>query len=153
MSALMRREVGDPRGWRGQDPEQGDEELEEDPAFPFRVPPTDEAGAAQWRGRLFEIPRSAVVRLLVMLATNAMNVPRQDGFADRRPGMEKNAQVILSRFPEGSQFFTNTRHGGDHPDFYERVTGCWPMTQYAWDFGLVAVSPEEVGLIWSFDAS
>ncbi|MEU9592292.1 hypothetical protein AB0D84_21615 [Streptomyces sp. NPDC048193] len=153
VAALMRREVPDPRGWPGRDPEQGDEELEEDPSFPFRVPPTDEAGAAQWRSRLFEIPRSAVVRLLVMLATDAMDVSRQHGFADRRQGMEEHAQVILSRFPQGSQFFTNTHHGGDLPDFYERVTGCWPMTQYAWDFGLVAVSREEAGLIWSFDAS
>lgn len=153
VAAVMRREVADPRGWRGRDPEQGDEELEEDPAFPFRVPPTDGTGAAQWRSKLFEIPRSAVVRLLVMLATDAMDVSRQYGFAERRPGMEEHAQVILSRFPEGSRFFTNTRHGDDRPDFYERVTGCWPMTQYAWDFGLLAVSHEEVGLIWSFDAS
>ncbi|MFJ8547323.1 hypothetical protein ACIRFH_36220 [Streptomyces sp. NPDC093586] len=153
VAALMRREVADPRGWSGRDPEQGEEELDEDPSFPFRVPPADEAGAAQWRSRLFEIPRRAVVRLLVMLATDAMDVSRQYGFADRRAGMEEHARVILSRFPEGSRFFTNTRHGGDHPDFYERVTGCWPMTQYTWDFGLVAVSREEVGLVWSFDAS
>ncbi|MFJ6853728.1 hypothetical protein ACIQM3_24905 [Streptomyces sp. NPDC091271] len=59
---------------------------------------------------------SAVVRLLVMLATNAMDVPRQDGFVDRRPGMEAHAQVILSRFPDGSQFLTNTRDGDDHPE-------------------------------------
>ncbi|WP_406159899.1 hypothetical protein OG298_22395 [Streptomyces sp. NBC_01005] len=161
VAAVMQRKVADPRGWRGRDPERGDEELEEelaeelaeDPAFPFRVPPTSETGAAQWRSRLFEIPRSAVVRLLVMLATDAMDVSRQHGFADRRPGMEEHAQVILSRFPEGSRFLTNTRHGGDHPDFYERVTGCWPMTRYAWDFGLVVVSRAEVALIWSFDAS
>ncbi|MGW8950263.1 hypothetical protein [Streptomyces sp. NPDC055709] len=152
VAAVMHREVTDPRGWSGRDPEQGDEELEEDPAFPFQVPPTDETGAAEWRSRLFEIPRSAVVRLLVMLATDALDVSRQYGFAERRPSMESRAQAILSRFPEGSQFFTNTRHG-DHPDFYERVTGCWPMTQYSWDFGLLAVSREEVGLIWSFDAS
>ncbi|MEU6105997.1 hypothetical protein [Streptomyces flaveolus] len=56
--------------------------------------------------------------------------------------MEEYAQVILSRFPQGSQFFTNTRHGGDLTDFHERVTSCWPMTRYAWDFGLVAV-PEK----------
>jgi hypothetical protein len=153
VAALMRREVADPRGWPGRDPEQGDQELEEDSSFPFRVPPADEAGAAQWRSRLVGIPRSAVVRLLVMLATDAMDVSRQHNFPDRRPHMEQHAQVILSRFPQGSQFFTNTRHGGDLPDFYERVTGCWPMTQYAWDVGLVAVSREEAGLIWSFDAS
>ncbi|MDG9725972.1 MULTISPECIES: hypothetical protein [unclassified Streptomyces] len=153
VAALMGREVADPRGWRGRDSEQGEEELEEDPGFPFRVPPTDEAGAAQWRGRLFEIPRTAVVRLLVMLATDGLDVSRQYGFGDRRTGMEEHAQVILSRFPEGSRFFTNTGHDGDHPDFYEKVTGCWPMSQYGWDIGLVAVSREEVGLIWSFDAS
>ncbi|MEV8448776.1 hypothetical protein [Streptomyces sp. Cmuel-A718b] len=153
VASVMRREKADPRGWRGRDPEHGEEELEEDPAFPFRVPPTDEAGAAAWRSRLFQIPRSAVAPLLVMLATDAMDVTRQYGFADRRRGMEEHAQVILSRFPEGSQFFTNTRHGVGHPNFYERVTGCWPMSQYAWDFGLLAVSDDEVGLIWSFDAS
>ncbi|MFD9868662.1 hypothetical protein ACFXI8_02770 [Streptomyces niveus] len=153
VAAVMHREMADPRGWRGRDPEQGEGELEEDAAFPFRVPPRDTTGAEQWRSRLFEIPRSAVVRLLVMLATDAMDVSRQYGFADRRPDMEQHAQVILSRFPEGSQFFTNTSHGGDQPDFYERVTGCWPLTQYSWDFGLVAVSREEVGLVWSFDAS
>ncbi|MFH9572064.1 hypothetical protein ACH4MG_16110 [Streptomyces sp. NPDC017454] len=153
VAAIMRREVADPRGWRGDDPEVGEPELLEDPGFPFRVPPADEAGAAEWRSRLFEIPRSAVVRLLVMLATDAMDVARQYGFADRRLGMEEHAQVILSRFREGSRFFTNTRHGGGLPDFYEKVTGCWPMSQYAWDFGLLAVSDDEIGLIWSFDAS
>ncbi|MFI7084493.1 hypothetical protein ACIBUR_12915 [Streptomyces anulatus] len=124
-----------------------------DPAFPFRVPPMDEGGAAEWRSRLCEIPRSSVVRLLVMLATNEMNVTRQHGFAERRAGMECHAQAILSRFPDGSKFFTNTRHGGEIPDFYERVSGCWPMSQYVWDFGLFAVSDKEIGLIWSFDAS
>ncbi|UZI29910.1 hypothetical protein [Streptomyces sp. VB1] len=153
VAAIMRREVADPRGWRGDDPEVGESELLEDPAFPFRVPPADGEGAAEWRSGLFEIPRSSVVRLLVMLATNEMNVTRQHGFADRRAGMECHAKVILSRFPIGSKFFTNTRHGGENPDFYERVSGCWPMSQYVWDFGLLSVSDEEIGLIWSFDAS
>ncbi|MER5894829.1 hypothetical protein [Streptomyces sp. NPDC001876] len=153
MAAIMRREVADPRGWRGDDPEVGEPELLEDPAFPFRVPPVDEEGAAKWRSGLFEIPRRSVVRLLVMLATNEMNVTRQHGFAERRTGMERHAEAILSRFPGRSAFFTNTRHGGEDPDFYERVSGCWPMSQYVWDFGLLAVSDEEIGLIWSFDAS
>ncbi|WP_241192940.1 hypothetical protein [Streptomyces sp. ADI98-10] len=131
----------------------GEPELLEDPAFPFRVPPVDEEGAAEWRSGLFEVPRRSVVRLLVMLATKEMNVPRQQGFAERRTGMERHAAAILSRFPEDSTFFTNTRHGGENPDFYERVSGCWPMSQYVWDFGLLAVSDEEIGLIWSFDAS
>ncbi|MFD5200081.1 hypothetical protein ACFWM7_07955 [Streptomyces sp. NPDC058375] len=153
VTAIMRRAVADPRGWRGDDPEVGEPELLEDPAFPFRVPPVDEVGAAGWRSRLFEIPRSSVVRLLVMLATNAMNVPRQQGFPERRAEMERHAAAILSRFPEGSTYFTNTRHGGENPDFYEYVSTSWPLSQFVWDFGLLAVSDDEVGLIWSFDAS
>ncbi|MFH8665161.1 MULTISPECIES: hypothetical protein [Streptomyces] len=153
VAEIMRREVADPRGWRGKDPEVGEPELLEDPAFPFRVPPVDEEGAAEWRSGLFEIPRHSVKRLLVMLATNEMNVPRQHNFAERRAGMERHAAAILSRFSEGSTFFTNTDHGGENPDFYERVSTCWPLSQYVWDFGLLAVSDDEVALIWSFDAS
>ncbi|WP_050486960.1 hypothetical protein [Streptomyces sp. CNS654] len=153
VAAIMRREVADPRGWRGDDPEVGESELVEDPAFPFCTPPVDGEGAVEWRSRLLEIPRSSVVRLLVMLATNEMNVTRQHSFAEHRAEMERHAAAILSRFPEGSKLFTNTRHGGENPDFYERVSGCWPMSQYAWDFGLLAVSDDEVGLFWSFDAS
>jgi hypothetical protein len=59
VAAVTQREVADPCGRRGRDAEQGEEELDEDPDFPFRVPPSDGAVAARWRSRLFEIPRSA----------------------------------------------------------------------------------------------
>jgi hypothetical protein len=151
VASVMRGETTDPRAWRTIDPDEGEEEREDDPAYPFVVPPVDEAGAAEWRGRLREIPRSAVVRLLVLLATIDLDVSRDPRLPVQRPEMEKHARVILTRFSPGARFFTNTRGGGAPPDFYQQISSCSPLSQYAWDLGLLWVSDEEVGLIWSFD--
>ncbi|MGC9378188.1 hypothetical protein [Streptomyces sp. MH13] len=150
--SVMRGDAADPRGWRTIDPDEGEEEREDDPAYPFVVPPVDEAaGAAEWRGRLREIPRSAVVRLLVLLATMDLDVSRDPRFPAQQTEMEKHARVIATRFSDGTRFFTNTWGGGASLDFYEQISNCSPLSQYAWDLGLLWVSDEEVGLIWSFD--
>ncbi|MYR43903.1 hypothetical protein [Streptomyces sp. SID5910] len=95
----MRGETADPRGWRTIDPDEGEEEREDDPAYPFVVPPVDDAGAAEWRGRLREIPLSAVVRLLVLLATIDLDVSRDPRSPAQRAEMEGHARVILARSP------------------------------------------------------
>ncbi|MFE9178744.1 hypothetical protein ACFYN5_21155 [Streptomyces sp. NPDC007126] len=151
VASVMRGEAADPRALRTIDPDEGEEEREDDPAYPFIVPPVDEPGAAEWRGRLREIPRFTVPRLLVLLATIDLDVSRNPRFPVQRAELEKHARVITTRFPHGARFFTNTRGGGDPPDFYQKVTSCSPLSQYAWDLGLLWVSDEEVGLIWSFD--
>jgi hypothetical protein len=68
--------------------------------------------------------------------------------------------VILSRFPQGTSFYTNAGHPGartgerdDSPDFYQATTGCTPLSRYDWDLGLIAVSDTVVGVFWSFDAT
>lgn len=151
VAAVMRGETADPRSWRTIDPDEGEEEREDDPAHPFVAPPVDETSAAEWRGRFREIPRSAVVRLLVLLATIALDVSRDPRFPGQRAEMEKHARVILSRCPDGARFFTNTWGGGAAPDFYQQISSCSPVSQYAWDLGLLWVSDDDVGLIWSFD--
>ncbi|MEU9359487.1 hypothetical protein AB0D35_15465 [Streptomyces sp. NPDC048301] len=151
VASVMRGETADPRSWRTVDPDEGEEEREDDPAYPFVAPPVDEERSAEWRGRLREIPRSAVVRLLVLLATIDLDVSRDPRIPERRAEMEEHARVILTRFPDGSRFYTNTHGGGAEPDFYQKISSCSPISQYAWDLGLLSVSDEEVGLIWSFD--
>ncbi|MFD9499655.1 hypothetical protein [Streptomyces sp. NPDC060035] len=151
VASIMRGETADPRSWRTIDPEEGAEEREDDPAYPFLTPPVDEAGSTEWRGRLKEIPRSSVVRLLVMLATLYLDVSRDPRLPERLAEMEEHARVILSRCPDRAQFFTNTSGGGAARDFYQRISSCSPLSQYPWDLGLLWVSDEEVGLIWSFD--
>lgn len=151
VSSVMRGETTDPRSWRIIDPDEGEEEREDDPAYPFVAPPVDEAGSTKWRERLREIPRSAVVRLLVLLATIDLDVSRDPRFPEQLAEMEEHARVILRRCPDGARFFTNTWGGGATLDFYQQVSSCSPLSQYAWDLGLLWVSDEEVGLIWSFD--
>ncbi|OKJ14617.1 hypothetical protein AMK20_02005 [Streptomyces sp. TSRI0261] len=151
VASVMRGEAAEPRSWRTIDPDEGEEEREDDRAYPFLVPPVEGAGAADWRGRLREIPRSSVVRLLVLLATLDLNVSRDPRFPEQRAEFEEYAKVILTRFPEEARFFTNTSGGGAPPDFYQRISSCSPISRYAWDLGLLWVSDEEVGLIWSFD--
>lgn len=149
--SVMRGETADPRGWRTIDPDEGEEEREDDPAYPFATPPVDETGSRHWRGRLREIPRYAVVRLLVLLATLDLDVSGDPRFPEKLAEMEGNARVILTRFPDGTRFFTNTWGGGVDLDFYQQISTCSPLSQYAWDLGLLWVSDQEVGLVWSFD--
>ncbi|TXL91964.1 hypothetical protein EW053_06005 [Streptomyces sp. IB2014 016-6] len=151
VASVMRGATTDPRSWRTIDPDKGDEEREDDPAYPFVPPPVDEAGLAEWRGRLRAVPRSAVVRLLVLLATHDLDVSRHARFPERRAHMEEHARVILSRIPDGARLFTNTWGGGAAFDFYQEISNCSPLSRYAWDLGLLWVSDDEVGLIWSFD--
>ena len=165
VAAVMRRRTTDPRSWKWIDSDEGEEERLEDPNFPFVLPPSDPEGAVAWRAALWEVPRPSVERLLVMLATTWLDVPSErvrNHFDTRRPELERKARVILSRFPEGTSFYTNSGYPGSHggrgddadaPDFYEATTGCTPFSQYDWDLGLIAVSETEVGIFWSFDAT
>ncbi|WP_432082510.1 hypothetical protein [Streptomyces sp. WAC 04229] len=151
VASIMRGETADPRSWRTIDPDEGEEEREDDPAYPFITPPVDEAGSTEWRSWLREIPRSSVVRLLVLLATRDLDVARGPRLPERLAEMEEHARVILSRCPDRAHFFTNTWGGGAAFDFYQKISSCSPLSQYSWDLGVLWVSDEEVGLIWSFD--
>ncbi|MCX4675247.1 hypothetical protein OG413_07910 [Streptomyces sp. NBC_01433] len=154
--SIMRGEGRDPRGWLSLDPAEGEDERMEDPTFPFSPPVNSglaDADAEAWRGRAFELPRSSVRTLLVTLATNWLNVSREWEFDRRRPGMERRADLLLSRFPPGSRFYSNVGWRGADPDFYEQpVREVDPFSQFDWDAGLIAVSEAEVGIFWSFDA-
>ncbi|SFF38189.1 hypothetical protein [Streptomyces mirabilis] len=162
-AAAMRREVTDPRSWRWLDADEGEEERLEDTFFPFVLPPSDPEGAAAWRRGLRTVPRTSVERLLVVLSTTWLDVPKErarNNFETRRPELERKARVVLSRFPEGTSFYTNAGYPGastgsavNAPDFYEAITGCTPVSQYDWDLGLIAVTDTEIGLFWSFDAT
>jgi hypothetical protein len=163
VAAVMRRDVVDPRSWRWIDVDEGAEERLEDPFFPFVLPPSEPEAAAAWRAGLWTVPRTSVEGLLVMLSTTWLDVPGErahNHFETRRSELERKARVILSRFPEGTSFYTNAGYPGSitasratPPDFYEATTGCTPMSQYDWDLGLIAVSDTEVGIFWSFDAT
>ncbi|MGW0709368.1 hypothetical protein ACWD4G_26015 [Streptomyces sp. NPDC002643] len=148
-AALLRREAADPRSWKSLEfYEEGDEEWRPDRLAPF-VPPE-----ADWRPTVREISRSSAEKLLVAISVNWLDVTKEVDFADRRSGLEEKARVLLARFSSPAQFFTNGWYGAsDPPDFYQSITGCDPVSEHDWDVGLIAVSENEVGLFWSFDAT
>ncbi|MCX2184286.1 hypothetical protein KV205_27705 [Streptomyces sp. SKN60] len=152
VGAIMRLETRDPRGWESIDPYEGEEERREDPLFPWLETPSTPADAERYRPRVSELPRSSVRSLIVLLGVLGLDVSKTGRWEERRPDMERWADVILSRFPESTRFYSNVGWKGDHPDFYEQgVWGGWdPFSHYDCDAGLIAVNDDEVAVFWNF---
>ncbi|MFJ8214681.1 hypothetical protein [Streptomyces sp. NPDC096033] len=152
VGAMMRLRTQDPRGWQSIDPYDGEEERADDPLFPWLEAPVTPADAERFRPRVRELPRASARSLIALLGVLGLDVTKTSHWEDRRPGMERRADVILSRFPAGSRFYSNIGWKGDRPDFYEQ--GVWggldPFSQYGWDAGLIVVNDEEVALLWNF---
>ncbi|WP_338020808.1 hypothetical protein [Streptomyces sp. TR1341] len=149
---LMRGNTPDVRGWRVNDPLAGEFERLDDPYYPFALRP-DAARTDAWKYHLDEIPRSSAKRFLVALSTLWLNVEDTPEFEERREDLERRAEVILSRFPEGSsRFYANTGSESARLDYYKRISGCDPISVHDWDLGLFLVSDTEVGMVWSFHA-
>ncbi|KJY28886.1 hypothetical protein VR44_24295 [Streptomyces katrae] len=153
VGAIMRLETQDPRGWESIDPYEGEEERLEDPLFPWLETPSTTVDAERYRRRVDEIPRSSVRSLIVLLGagTSRLDLSKSLGWEERRPEMERRAGVILSRFPDGTRFYTNLGWKSDHPEFYEQPFRTHaPFSQYDWDAGLIAVNDDEVAVLWNF---
>ncbi|MEU9038763.1 hypothetical protein AB0D45_28215 [Streptomyces sp. NPDC048352] len=152
VGAIMRLETQDPRGWESIDPYEGNEERLEGPLFPWLETPSTAVDAERYRPRVRELPRASARSLIVLLGVLGLDVAKASQWEERRPEMERRADVILSRFPATTRFYSNIGWKGDHPDFYEQ--GVWggldPFSCYGWDAGLIAVNDEEVAVFWNF---
>ncbi|MEV7615734.1 hypothetical protein [Streptomyces sp. NPDC089799] len=152
VGAVMRLETRDPRGWESVDPFEGEEERREDPLFPWLETPSTPADAERFRGRVQEVPRHAVRSLIVRLGSAPVSdLSRWPGWEEGLPESERRADVILSRFPDGTRFHTNLDPKGDLPDFYRWSAVAYDaFSRYDWDAGLIAVNDEEVAVLWNF---
>ncbi|MBT2467525.1 hypothetical protein J7E97_06490 [Streptomyces sp. ISL-66] len=152
VAAIMLGQTADPRGWPSLDPDEGEFERRDDPLFPFAEAPTAPEDVVRFRRRVTEIPRNSAHSLLVMLSIPGLDATKAPEFDHDRPEMERRADLIISRFPDGTRFYSNIGWKGDNPDFYEqpvRLTD--PFSRYGWDAGLIAVNNSEVAMIWYFD--
>ncbi|RPF40052.1 hypothetical protein EDD96_3805 [Streptomyces sp. Ag109_G2-6] len=153
VGAIMRLEAQDPRGWESIDPYEGEDERREDPLFPWLDTPSTPADARRCRERVEELPRSSVRSLIVLLGagTSRLDLSKSLGWEEHRPERERRADLILSRFPDGTRFYTNLGWTSDHPDFYEQPFRTHaPFSRYDWDAGLIAVNDDEVAVLWNF---
>ncbi|WP_326591468.1 hypothetical protein [Streptomyces sp. NBC_01294] len=153
VGAIMRLETRDPRAWESIDPYEGEEERREDPLFPWLETPSTPADAERHLPRVRELPPSSVRSLVVLLGVLGLDVAKTWRWEERRPEMERRADVILSRFPDGTRFHTNLGWRGDRPDFYRQSSRSHhPFSQYDWDAGLIAVNDDEVAVLWNFQS-
>ncbi|MFF3326125.1 hypothetical protein [Streptomyces sp. NPDC002889] len=153
VAAIMRLETLDPRGWESIDPHEGEDERREDPLFPWLETPSTPEDAERFRARVTELPRSSARSLVVLLGVLGLDATKTWSWDERRPNMERCAEVIMSRFPDGTRFYSNIGWKGDRPDFYKQpVTGLDPFSHYGWDAGLIAVNDTEVAMFWNFQS-
>ncbi|MEU0631411.1 hypothetical protein [Streptomyces sp. NPDC005989] len=151
--AIMRLDFQDPRGWESIDPYEGEEERLEDPLFPWLGTPATPGDVERYRSMVWELPRSSVRSLIVLLGagTSRTDLTESLNWEKYRPERERRADVILSRFADGTRFYTNLSWKGDRPDFYRQSSrGYNSFSQYDWDAGLIAVNDDEVAVLWNF---
>ncbi|WP_371594514.1 hypothetical protein [Streptomyces virginiae] len=152
VAAIMRGETADPWGWASLDPYEEDVDREVE-TFAWIEPPTHPADVARFRHSVDELPRSSVTSLMVLLAIVGMDASKTWNFDERQPEMERRAQLLLSRFPVGTRFYSNIGWDGEAPNFYEQpVNATNPFSRSRWDAGLLAVNDTEVALIWTFES-
>ncbi|MFC7922080.1 hypothetical protein [Streptomyces cinereoruber] len=150
--AVMERSVTDPRGrltleW-GVDRE-GRENIR--PCYPF-LPPT----AEQVRAWTHPVTADAAVELLASLTQEWFFEGRPVRTRPDRDDVLADARTVLGRFGADAVFRTSSDLAGasDSPDFLAReLAGGRSFTDHVMDLGLIAVSADEVGVFWSFNAN
>ncbi|MBQ0988192.1 hypothetical protein KBZ10_27510 [Streptomyces sp. F63] len=144
--AVMNREVGDPRGWitLDWDKERDGEPAKNSPSFPF-VPLSD----TELTRRLSPVTAETAARLLV-ITTYEWGPP---GTEEETRAASADARTLLDRFGDRISCYSNITEARTtpSPDLTTGVTGWNPLTEYDGDFGVIVVSPEEVGVFWSFN--
>ncbi|MFC9587890.1 hypothetical protein ACFVJ8_34375 [Streptomyces yangpuensis] len=149
--AVMERSVADPRGWSGSEWEMDEEGRRAyRPSYPFRA-----MNAEDIRDGIRPIKADAAVWLLASFAQEWWFEGSPIRFREDRDRVLSDARNVLDRFGPDATFWTSSdlAHTSDAPDFLARdLEGGHPFTDLMMDLGLIAVSADEVGVFWSFNA-
>ncbi|WP_406187190.1 hypothetical protein [Streptomyces sp. NBC_01006] len=149
--ALMHRAVADPRGWRVRESHFGTEWRENGhPSYPFLPLTAEEVHA--WT---HPVTAGAAGELLASLAQEWFFEPSPVRARANRDEVVADARTVLGRFGPSAAFRTSSDLAltSDSPDFLAgELAGGRAFTGYMMDLGLIAVSADEVGVFWSFNA-
>ncbi|MEV6682534.1 hypothetical protein AB0N09_37585 [Streptomyces erythrochromogenes] len=149
--AVMERAVPDPRGWSALEWKMDEEGRRAyGPSYPFRA-----VSAEDLREGVRPIRADAAVELLASLAQEWFFEGNPVRLREDRDVVLADARTVLDRFGPDAVFWTSSRlaRSCDAPDFLARdLEGGHIFTDYMMDLGLVAVSADEVGVFWSFNA-
>ncbi|MGW4239780.1 hypothetical protein ACWEJP_23685 [Streptomyces sp. NPDC004749] len=150
--AVMDRSVTDPRGWRTlewQIDKEGRENVR--PSYPF-LPLT----AEQVHTWTHPVTPSAGVELLASLTQEWFFEGRPVRTRADRDDVLADARTVLDRFGADAVFRTSSdlARSATSPDFLAgELAGGRSFTDHVMDLGLIAVSADEVGVFWSFNAN
>ncbi|MFD6226462.1 hypothetical protein ACFWFZ_06235 [Streptomyces sp. NPDC060232] len=149
--AVMERSVADPRGWSVLEWEMDEEGRRTyRPSYPFRA-----MSAGDIHDGLRPITAAAAVELLASLAQEWFFEGNPVRLREDRDMVLADARTVLDRFGPEAAFWTSSdlARTCDAPDFLAQdLKSGRPFTDYMMDLGLIAVSADEVGVFWSFNA-
>ncbi|WP_329453253.1 hypothetical protein OG894_42465 (plasmid) [Streptomyces sp. NBC_01724] len=149
---VMNRSVTDPRGWRTlewQIDKEGRENVRR--CYPF-LPLT----AGQVYAWTYPVTASAAAELLASLTQEWFFEARPVRTRADRDDVLADAGTVLGRFGADADFRTSSdlARTSASPDFLVgELAGGRAFTDYVMDLGLIAVSADEVGVFWSFNAN
>ncbi len=149
--AVMERSVADPRGWSVL--EWQIDKVGRESGYPFH--PFRALNAEDLRSGLRPITAGAAVELLASFAQEWWFEGSPVRFREDRGMVLADARTVLDRFGPDAAFWTSSllARTCDAPDFLARdLEGGHPFTDLMMDLGLIAVSADEVGVFWSFNA-
>ncbi len=143
----MNHEVDDPRGWNVLDWETDKEErATAGPSFPFRPPSREHL-----EERLFPVTPATAERLLVTMTYDWGPAPQdEDEDAGRGSGRVCRCPDLVEPVREHMATATSPVRARLRR-LISPAESTAAVTQYDGDFGFVVVSPEEVGVFWSFN--
>ncbi|MDX6761712.1 hypothetical protein SIN09_20405 [Streptomyces sp. F8] len=150
--AVMERSVADPRGWAVMEWQM--DKVGRESGHPFH--PFLALTAEELRAGLRPITAGAAVELLASLAQEWFFEDNPVRLREDRDEVLADARIVLDRFGPDAAFWTSSRlaRTSDAPDFLAQdLRSGHPFTDYMMDLGLVAVSADEVGVFWSFNAN
>lgn len=145
----MARATADPRGWLALDWDTEHERRRENPSYPFTCQTVE-----RLKKETFELSPESAAEQLVLMLDDWFAVSYVDQSGKSYPDLLADARTTLSRYENQADFYT-TAVDAKHtttPDFSKRATAGLAFTDYIYDLGLIIVNPEEVGVVWRFNA-
>ncbi|MET7500521.1 hypothetical protein [Streptomyces microflavus] len=149
---VMDRSVTDPRGWRTlewKSDKEGRKSIRA--SYPFLSLTAEQVHA--WT---YPVTASAAAELLASLTQEWYYEARPVRTRADRDNVLADARSVLSRFGADADFRTSSdlARTSATPDFLaDELTGGRAFTDHVMDLGLIAVSADEVGVFWSFNAN
>ncbi|MGW2372209.1 hypothetical protein [Kitasatospora sp. NPDC001683] len=158
--AVLHREVADPRGWVRLDEDRANTARRTVPAYPFGPP-----AASEFPERLHRLDARAAVTALAVMAEQWSSEPSPVRSRPDQDVLLADARTLLGRYGPTASYWTNATAAASDPATDFLAAGLQGTRSHGFltsaylngldlgrDLGLIAVTDDEVGVFWSFEA-